>query len=102
MDILPEKVAWTQLERFRQEWNSYARLEVSKRIVEAADFLAWRYHLRGYDAVQLSSALIWKDSLSAQITLATFDKALWEAASRSGVDVFPSDLNVFASVSRRN
>jgi hypothetical protein len=48
--------------------------------------------LRGYDAVQLASALTWQESVGEEIVLATFDQQLWEAAKRSGLKAWPDQL----------
>jgi predicted nucleic acid-binding protein len=45
--------------------------------------------LRGYDAVQLASALTWHESVGEDIVLATFDQQLWEAAKRAGLKPWP-------------
>jgi predicted nucleic acid-binding protein len=57
-----------------------------------AETLAWDHALRGYDAVQLASALSWQESVGTAITLATFDRQLWEAAQQAGVRAWPDSL----------
>ncbi len=57
-----------------------------------AETLGWEYGLRGYDAVQLISALTWQESLGTPILLATFDRQLWNAAQKAGVRVWPDNL----------
>jgi len=52
----------------------------------------WEHGLRGYDAVQLASALSWQESVGEQIVLATFDQQLWEAAKRTGLKAWPDQL----------
>jgi hypothetical protein len=54
--------------------------------------LAWEHGLRGYDAVQLASALSWQESVGEEIVLATFDQQLWEAAKRTGLKAWPDQL----------
>jgi hypothetical protein len=48
--------------------------------------------LRGYDAVQLASAVTWQESVGAAITLATFDRQLWDAGKQMGIHVWPKTL----------
>jgi hypothetical protein len=48
--------------------------------------------LRGYDAVQLASAVTWQQSVGAEILLATFDQQLWEAALKAGLKAWPDKL----------
>src|SRR6476660_1604182 len=43
---------------FRADWAGLVVIDVDQPLVEAAADLASRYALRGYDAVQLSAALI--------------------------------------------
>ena len=62
---------------FLSHWPFFVRIPVTEALVSRADTLAWDYALRGYDAVQLASALTWQESLGMPVTLATFDRELW-------------------------
>jgi hypothetical protein len=42
--------------------------------------------------VQLASALTWRESVGAEILLATFDQQLWEAAPKAGLNAWPDRL----------
>ena len=64
---------------------------MTEALVSRAEMVAWDYALRGYDAVQLASALTWQESIGADITLATFDRQLWEAAQQAGVHPWPEN-----------
>ena len=64
-------------------------MPVTEALVERAETLAWDHGLRGYDAVQLASALTWQESVGTEILLATFDQQLWEAAPKAGVKAWP-------------
>lgn len=77
---------------FLNEWVDLLRLSVTEALVSRADALAWDYALRGYDAVQLASALAWQESLGIPVTLATFDYELWEAGQQAGLPVWPAKL----------
>ncbi|MCP4424561.1 MAG: type II toxin-antitoxin system VapC family toxin [Chloroflexi bacterium] len=55
-------------------------------------YLAWDYHLRGYDATHLASAVLWQEMLGKPVTMAVFDRKLWEAAELAGLRPFPADL----------
>ena len=57
-----------------------------------AEALAWDLALRGYDAVQLASALTWQEAVGAEVTLATFDRQLWEAGRNAGIRTWPEAL----------
>lgn len=78
--------------RFSREWPDLVRVPITEALVARAETLAWDHGLRGYDAVQLASALAWRDALGQDITLATFDNQLWEATPRAGLQVWPEKL----------
>jgi predicted nucleic acid-binding protein len=90
--LIKEDVARNAQRRFVGDWPDLARVSLTEAVVERAERLAWEHGLRGYDAVQLASALAWQESVGAEIVLATFDRQLWEAASRSGLMAWPDDL----------
>ena len=85
-------VARNAQRRFAGDWPDLARVSVTEAVVERAERLAWEHGLRGYDAVQLASALTWQESVGEEIVLATFDRQLWEAAKRSGLKAWPDGL----------
>ncbi len=76
--------------RFSREWPDLMRVPVTEALVARAEAVAWAHGLRGYDAVQLASALTWQDALGQEIVLATFDRQLWEAAPEAGLRVWPA------------
>ena len=78
---------------FAEDWLDFVRVPVTEALVERAEALAWDHGLRGYDGVQLASALTWQESVGAEITLATFDQQLWEAAPKAGVKAWPEKLS---------
>lgn len=74
---------------FAEDWPDLVRVPITEALVERAEGLAWDHGLRGYDAVQLASALTWQESVASEIVLATFDQQLWDAAPRAGVKAWP-------------
>jgi uncharacterized protein len=78
--------------RFVGEWPDLVRVPATEALVERAEGLAWEHGLRGYDALQLASALTAQDSFGEEIVLATFEQQLWEAAKRTGVKVRPEEF----------
>lgn len=74
---------------FAGDWPDLVRVPVTEALVERAEALAWDHGLRGYDAVQLASALTWQESVVGEIVLATFDQQLWEAAPKAGLKAWP-------------
>ena len=77
---------------FASQWPDIAKVPVSEALVSRAGALSWDFALRGYDAVQLASALTWQEAVGAEITLATFDGQLWDAAKQVGIHVWPETL----------
>jgi len=92
MRVLSEEEAAAALQVFRAEWLSLVRVQVTEMVVARADALAWEHGLRGYDAVHLAGALLWQEAMGEPVTLAAFDRRLWEAARRAGVRVLPEEL----------
>ena len=92
MNALPSAEAEKALKTFRAQWADLIATPVTQILVARADSLAWDYGLRGYDAVHLASAMLWQEALSESVTLATFDKQLWDAARQAGMDVWPETL----------
>ncbi len=78
--------------RFSREWPDLVRIPVTEALVARAEAVAWAHGLRGYDALQLASALTWQDALGQEIVLATFDRQLWEAAPQAGLRAWPPKL----------
>ena len=78
---------------FIRDWPDLVRVPVTEALVERAETLAWDHGLRGYDAVQLASALTWQESVGTEIVLATFDQQLWEVAPNAGLKAWPDRLS---------
>jgi predicted nucleic acid-binding protein len=78
------------LRAFRAEWVNLVRLQLTETILAQADTLAWDDGLRGYDAVHLAAARFWQSSLGAPVTLATYDRQLWQAGHAAGLVAWPT------------
>jgi predicted nucleic acid-binding protein len=89
---LTQEEALAALQVFRNDWVDLVRIQVTEMVIARADLLAWDHQLRGYDAIQLASALAWQDALGEQVTMATFDKHLWVVAESVGLAACPADL----------
>ena len=74
---------------FASQWPDIAKVPVTEALMSRAEALAWDFALRGYDAVQLASALTWQEAVGAEITLATFDRQLWDAGKKAGIRIWP-------------
>ena len=74
------KIAMQAWQDFLDHWSSFTRLNTSFGTIDRASALAWEYSLHGYDAMHLACALLWEETLEIQITMATFDRDLWQAS----------------------
>ncbi len=92
MRALSATEAETARQVFLAEWLDYVRIRVTEALVTRAGSLAWQHRLGGYDAVHLATALLWQDGIEESVTLATFDRQLWQVGRQSGLAVFPADL----------
>lgn len=80
------------LKSFARDWQSMVRMDVSDTVIERGADLAVKYRLRGYNALHLSAALTWRDLMGEDVTMATFDRELWEGAVETGLPVWPDRL----------
>ena len=87
--LLDEHEAREAQRAFAAQWPDIARIPVTEALVSRAETLAWEYGLRGYDAVQLASAVLFQESLGTAVRLATFDRQLWSAARGAGFETWP-------------
>jgi predicted nucleic acid-binding protein len=90
LGVLDEAGGRRAQRRFVREWPDFVRIPVTEALVARADALAWDHALRGYDAVQLASALAWQDAIGQDVSLATFDQQLTKAGPELGLRVWPS------------
>lgn len=72
-------------QHFDHLWSRMDVTEVAPRLIEHAALLAERHGLRGYDAVQLASAIETRDS--DPINLLSWDADLVTAACEAGINV---------------
>ena len=98
LKMLTRDEASGALRVFRSQWADLIRVQPTEAIAARADALAWEHGLRGYDAMHLATAFFWKETLGAEVTLATFDRQLWQATQDTGMLPWPQDLNRFANL----
>ncbi|MBN1583849.1 MAG: type II toxin-antitoxin system VapC family toxin [Anaerolineae bacterium] len=91
MGVVDRNEAEAALQVFRAEWVNLVRLQLTEAILTQADTLAWEHGLRGYDAVHLATARFWQSSLGEPVTLATYDRQLWQAGEAVGLAVWPTE-----------
>jgi predicted nucleic acid-binding protein len=89
MKLISSDGALAALRQFRSEWESFQRLPITENTVIRGDALAYEHNLRGYDATHLACALIWQETLGAQVTMASFDGQLIEAAKEVWMACLP-------------
>jgi predicted nucleic acid-binding protein len=92
LKLLPPAEAAAAMQVLSADWEDLVRIQLTEALVARAASLAWEYGLRGYDAVHLASAVLWQEILGESVTVATFDRQLWEAARRAGLIAWPESL----------
>lgn len=66
--------------RFDQDWENYLRIGVTGDLVRRAGDLAEKYRLRGFDAIHLSSAIMFREELSFPVYFSCSDQKLQNAS----------------------
>lgn len=87
--ILSEEEAQEARRRLHFAWQTWIHITMNENLVSRAESLAWTYKLRGYDAVHLAAAQMWREQIDYPVTMATFDQELGEAAPLADLDVWP-------------
>ena len=88
-NIITEDEGASAWNMFQKDWDAFFVVDLNQALIGQASTLVWKYGLRGYDSVHLASLLVWQDALGENISLATYDVKLWEAAKRIGIDLIP-------------
>ena len=91
VNLVTEHAARRAQRAFDRDWQDLLRVPVSEALVDRARTLAWTHALRGYDAIQQASALVWQESVGVEVVTATFDRQLRTAAEQAGMKVWPDD-----------
>ena len=78
------------LRAFAEESHALIQIPMTERLLVRAQGLVWEHGLRGYDAVQLASAVTWRERVGRPVTLATFDRRLWQAGAAAGLEPWPA------------
>lgn len=82
-------IAWQD---FLDDWEAFTRLRVTAGIIERASDIAWKHGLRGYDSLHLAAALLWRETLDVAVAFAVFDRDLWLACQKAGLEPWPPGL----------
>jgi predicted nucleic acid-binding protein len=90
--LVTREAAAKALEAFNADWEHLVRLQMGEPLVARATALASEHGLRGYDAVHLAAALMWRETLGEPVTVATYDRELWRGARASGLQPWPATM----------
>lgn len=90
--LVAREAALKALESFNADWEHLIRLQFGEPLAARAATLAWEHGLRGYDAVHLATALVWRETLGETVTVATYDRELWRGAQASGLSPWPAAI----------
>ena len=88
--LITREGATKALGAFNADWEHLIRLQLGEPLAARAAALAWEHGLRGYDAVHLATALVWRETLGETVTVATYDRELWRGAQASGLSPWPA------------
>ncbi|MGB9825990.1 MAG: type II toxin-antitoxin system VapC family toxin [Desulfofundulus sp.] len=86
---LEEKDHRQAVAALQNDWPKYLVIEVLDPLILLAGELAEKYHLRGFDAIHLASAVTLKTQVKEIIVAACFDDRLWEAFRAVDIKVLP-------------
>ncbi|MGH8673584.1 MAG: type II toxin-antitoxin system VapC family toxin [Burkholderiales bacterium] len=92
MGLVTREAAAKALEAFNADWEHLVRLQMGEPLAARAAGIAWEHGLRGYDAVHLAAALVWRETLGEPLTVATYDREFWRAARASGLIPWPVEM----------
>lgn len=89
LDVLGAPDAHRALASAISDWPMLVKVPLTDAILDEAVELAWAHGLRGYDAVQLASALAWRAALDEPVVFGAFDRTLAVAATACGLRPLP-------------
>jgi predicted nucleic acid-binding protein len=70
------------IREFNDDWSNYFVVDVTEPLVRRARQLAEKHGLRGYDAIQLSSAVLIREETHQVVSFCCFDEQLSRAGRR--------------------
>jgi uncharacterized protein len=70
---------------FDDDWDHYFVVDVTESLVKRAAQLADKHGLRGYDAIQLSSAIMLREQSGEAVSFCCFDDRLLRASRRESL-----------------
>jgi uncharacterized protein len=73
------------MREFDDDWDHFFVVAVTEPLVKRAAQLADKHGLRGYDAIQLSSAIVLHEQSGEPVSFCCFDARLLRAGRREGL-----------------
>lgn len=73
------------VQEFNDDWDNYFIVDITEPLVKRAGQLAEKHALRGYDAIQLSSAVLMHEESRQLVSFCCFDDRLLRASRREGL-----------------
>ena len=92
-DRIDKNIIQETINIFKNDWESFIRVDVNKELNQTIEKLAVTHPLRGFDTIHLASALIVDKYLQKDIIFACFDKNLLKAAEKENLKTFPANFN---------
>lgn len=86
---LEDEIYAQAVEALKGDWRNYFTIEVSDTLIELAGELAELHQLRGFDAVHLAAVLILRQQVKENITVACWDRRLWQALKANNLALLP-------------
>ena len=77
---------------FREDYSGLLFLKLHDGVVNLACEIAYKYKLRGFDAIHLATALIWMEEGEEMVHFYTYGHQLWHAAKKTKLKVFPEKI----------
>lgn len=75
------------IQELDHDWDNYFTVDVTEALVKRAGLLAEKHGLRGYDAIQLSSAILIREESRQTASFCCFDDRLLRAGRREGLKI---------------
>lgn len=85
--VLTEKEYTEAIRIFKSDSDSFIFISITSELNRTIERLVRQYPLRGFDAIHLSSAMIFKGRGSVPVQFACFDHSLNKAARKEGLAV---------------
>jgi predicted nucleic acid-binding protein len=77
---------------FKDDFAGFLFLKLHDEVVNLACETAYKYKLRGFDAIHLATAQIWMNEVDEMVHFCTYDHQLWHAAKKTKLRVLPEKI----------